>query len=138
VRYVLSVALSKTGTRIASGGADKRVRIWSVADGKALQAFEGHEKDVESVQFLRGDELLLSISEDRTMRLWDVGRGQQVLTAVFYSDGEYLAYTGKGLFTGTAGAARRLEVASDGQWQPLSDAEIERLYRTAGLEPAER
>jgi WD40 repeat protein len=106
-----------------------------VQDGKTLQALEGHEKDVECVQFLRGDELVLSISEDKTMRLWDAARGQQVLTAIFYADGEYLAYTAKGRFTGTAGAARRMEVSSGGQWQPLSETEAGPLYRPGGLEP---
>jgi WD40 repeat protein len=132
-RYVLSVALSKSAARIASGGADKSVRVWSVQSGQALHVLEGHEKDVEYVGFLRADDLVVSISEDRTLRVWDAVRGRHLLTAAFYADGDYVAYTSKGLFTGTPNVSRRLEIGTGAQPRALSDGDQQSLFKPEGF-----
>jgi hypothetical protein len=132
-RYVLSVALSKSAAYIASGGADRSVRIWSRQTGKPLQVLEGHEKDIECVSFLGTDNLVASVSEDKTLRVWDVVHGTQLLTAVFYPDGDYVAYDFKGRFTGLQGVAKRLEIGTGEKPRPLSDSERQTLFRPEGF-----
>jgi WD40 repeat protein len=39
---VTLVALSPDGTRVLSGSIDKTIRLWDVATGVLLRAFEGH------------------------------------------------------------------------------------------------
>ena len=43
--WVLSVAWSPDGTKLASGSRDQTVRIWEAATGKQLSQLKGHSED---------------------------------------------------------------------------------------------
>ncbi len=132
-RYVLSVALSKAGNLVASGGADKVVRIWNTSNGSKQAAFEGHQKDIEGVAFIDGDARVVTVSEDKTLRVWDIATRQLVLTAVFYADGDFVAYTPDGRYTGTTAAHRRLELVANGRPRSLSAADQAALHVEQGF-----
>ena len=68
--WVLSVAWSPDGTKLASGSRDKTVRIWEAATGKQLWQLRGHTDVVRSVCF-SSDGKELSGSDDSTVRNWD-------------------------------------------------------------------
>jgi WD40 repeat protein len=76
------VALSADGRRAVTGGGgdisdggfkkgtDFAVRLWDVADGKALTSFTGHADIVNVVALSPDGRYALSGSNDRTARLW--------------------------------------------------------------------
>ncbi|WBY54487.1 coatomer alpha subunit [Plasmodium yoelii yoelii] len=60
---------------IASGSDDKLIKLWRYNDSKCweLDTLRGHFNNVSSLLFHKNnDDLLLSNSEDRTMRVWDI------------------------------------------------------------------
>ncbi|CXH81066.1 coatomer alpha subunit, putative [Plasmodium berghei] len=60
---------------IASGSDDKLIKLWRYNDSKCweLDTLRGHFNNVSSLLFHKNnDDLLLSNSEDRTMRIWDI------------------------------------------------------------------
>ncbi|WP_052850496.1 WD40 repeat domain-containing protein [Streptomyces avicenniae] len=75
---VEAVAFSPDGGRLATGGHDAVVRVWDVASGDELMAFEGHQDWVGAVAWSPGGQFLATGSDDRTCRIWDVAGGQQV------------------------------------------------------------
>ncbi|CAD6585287.1 MAG: pre-rRNA processing protein, partial [Alectoria sarmentosa] len=68
---ILCVAASDTGKFVATGGADKRLIIWSADKLKPLRVFTQHRDAVTSLAFRRGTNQLYSSSKDRTIKIWD-------------------------------------------------------------------
>jgi WD40 repeat protein len=103
---------------LATGGgySDPSVALWDVQSGKQVPQFNGHTKDVEpkdvenrdveAVAFHPNQKWLISASETGRMKIWDVNSGNELLSIVSIPGGdEYVAYTPKGCYTGSANAA---------------------------------
>jgi WD40 repeat protein len=65
-----------------SSPKDKLIPLLFLVDpktGKQVRSFVGHEKRVKHVAFAPDGKTLLSVSDDGTARLWDVGTGKERL-----------------------------------------------------------
>ncbi len=69
---VLSVAFTGDGRLLASGGADRTVRVWSTEDGEQLASYSGHGHPVRSVVFAPDGRSLFSGGGDGTLLRWAV------------------------------------------------------------------
>jgi len=69
---ILTIAASSSGKFVATGGADKRLIIWSAADLTPLRVFTQHRDAVTSLAFRRGTNQLYSASKDRTIKTWSL------------------------------------------------------------------
>ncbi|KAL8903460.1 MAG: hypothetical protein Q9207_003918 [Kuettlingeria erythrocarpa] len=69
---ILTVAASSDGKFVATGGADKRLIIWSAADLKPLRIFTQHRDAVTGLAFRKGTNQLYSCSKDRTIKTWSL------------------------------------------------------------------
>lgn len=100
--WVSDVAVSSDGSRIASAGLDRTVRIWDTANGQLLHTLTGHSDAVNSVAFTPDGTRLASGSADGLVLVWNVADGV-LLSALegvddggvngvaFHPDGERLA-----------------------------------------------
>ena len=73
---LFGLSWSPDGTRVATGGADKVVRVTRVSDGKELVKFENHSDWVFRTAWLPDGSRFLSASRDRAIKLIDAGSGQ--------------------------------------------------------------
>jgi WD40 repeat protein len=93
---VYSARFSPDGKLVATGGYDKLVMIWNPDDVKPVDIkarlnnepdpkpnyarLSGHDGPVRSVSFSPNGQLVLSGSEDNTLRIWDVAAGESLKT----------------------------------------------------------
>ena len=70
---VLSVDVSSDGTIIASASKDNSLRLWDSATGKCVATCVGHTECVGSVALSRrSNEFLVSGSQDKTLKMWNL------------------------------------------------------------------
>ncbi|HEX3150825.1 MAG TPA: protein kinase [Gemmataceae bacterium] len=72
----LGVSFNHNGTRVASGGFDRTVRVWDPKTGAEKITLRGHTDCVWSVAFSNDGLRIASASFDGTARIWD-GTPQQ-------------------------------------------------------------
>ncbi|EJC98713.1 WD40 repeat-like protein [Fomitiporia mediterranea MF3/22] len=58
----------------ASCGADKIIKIMRISDQNPLLALQGHENEVNQVKFNASKTRLASCSDDKTVRIWEIGK----------------------------------------------------------------
>ncbi|MFW9929292.1 MAG: WD40 repeat domain-containing protein [Candidatus Thorarchaeota archaeon] len=66
-----------SGQRIITGGSDDSIRIFNLA-GEELFFFEGHLAPITDLAIHSSGKIVASVSEDKTLRLWDLESQKQL------------------------------------------------------------
>ncbi len=82
---VTSLAISSDGSQLLAGTRYCYAVLWDVTSGKELRRFAGHEHWITGVAM--NAERILTISEDRVVRLWDRNNGDTIRTFAHPLDG---------------------------------------------------
>jgi WD40 repeat protein len=111
--FFAALALSHDGSILATGSEaindpENAIRLWDSKTGKLLGVCRGHTQGVRWLAFAPEGETLASVSDDSTLRFWNVRTQQELLSIQqltnpmkdirFSPDGRWLAVkTTKGL-----------------------------------------
>jgi len=118
---VTSVAFSKDGTILASGGGSA-VILWEVATGRELRALTGHSKDITSIA-LNGEGILASGSEDATVKLWDIATGRELRTLTGHPRGvQSVAFSADGRILASSSVDEKVKL-----WEVATGRELRTL-----------
>jgi len=75
---VTAVCFSSDGKSIATGSADKTVKLWRVSDGKEIRTFQGTPSEVTKVEINRQGTSVLSVSANGIVSIWDMLTGKVI------------------------------------------------------------
>ncbi|XP_065209951.1 serine-threonine kinase receptor-associated protein [Planococcus citri] len=83
---VKSVDFSSDGNYFVTGSNEKIIRVFDLNKlDEAPATFVGHTNNLKHVTFFNNDKMLVSCSEDQTLRIWDRISGQEVQKINFSS-----------------------------------------------------
>jgi len=154
---VQAVAFSGARNLIASGGADRTVRIWHAETLAARGIYRGHREHVAALAFTPDGRRLASADLGGNVRIWSMtlrrlersiqAHKGKVAALAFSGDGRWLATAGEDgrvrlwdmtrprpprTFIGHSGAVRALSLAPDGTTLASAGADgVVRLWSTA-------
>lgn len=103
---IWSVSIAPCGYYFASSGSDSTARLWCTDRPAPVRIFSGHYSDnINCITWHPNCNYVLSGSDDRTIRMWDVQSGNCVR-----------------LLSGCAGEVNKVEVSPSGQYVAGADS----------------
>ena len=121
---VWSVAFDPDGRSLASGGADRMVRIWNTSTGLERRSFQVAASRVNAIAYSRDGKLLATASLDGPLGLWDPSTGKPVSILRGHAEPVFeLAFSGDGTRLLSAGQQATMKL-----WDLTSEPGL-RLFR---------
>lgn len=68
---VRSLAFGADGKLVLSGGSDGEVRVREIDDPRDYTLLKGHQGNVRAIVCTAGNEKIVTVGDDRTIRVWD-------------------------------------------------------------------
>nr|WP_042180530.1 serine/threonine-protein kinase [Kibdelosporangium sp. MJ126-NF4]CEL14428.1 High-affnity carbon uptake protein Hat/HatR [Kibdelosporangium sp. MJ126-NF4]CTQ88793.1 High-affnity carbon uptake protein Hat/HatR [Kibdelosporangium sp. MJ126-NF4] len=72
----MDVEFTPDGHTLATGGADRVIRLWRVRDGEPVGVISGHDAPVRRIRFTQDGGTMLTASQDSVLRLWEFPSGR--------------------------------------------------------------
>jgi U3 small nucleolar RNA-associated protein 12 len=114
---VLAFDSSSDDTILASGGADKSIKIWGLDFGDTHRSLHGHDDSITDLRFVKRTHNFFTCSKDKSVRYWDGDKFHQILLLRGHaSEVNSLAVSSNGAFVLSGGMDRQVRI-----WERTKD-----------------
>lgn len=81
---------SSSGEFLATGSRDKSIKLWD-ARGTLIKTLVGHDNWIRGLLFHPGGKYLLSVSDDKTIRCWDLAQEGKCVKTIDDAHGHFVS-----------------------------------------------
>jgi WD40 repeat protein len=120
------------GTRIATVNAAGLIELWTL-DGERLAALRGHTAVAKDIEFSPDDRLLVSASNDRTARIWNIASGAELARVDHKDEVDAARFDPAGGRFATASADKYAMLWDTASGAPIRAFSHESAVRSVGL-----
>ncbi|XP_014249763.1 protein FAN-like isoform X1 [Cimex lectularius] len=99
---IMSIAVNNSYTLLATGTSEGEIFLWSLKSFSIVKSLPGHKEAVNSIQFSADGTKLVTCSDDRTLKVYDLCTGTVVFSKCLIQKLKCLAWDGKTLLIGGA------------------------------------
>jgi len=89
--WINACEFTADGTRILSAG-ERTLEVWEAESGDELRALEGHTDKVNDCAVSPDGRFAVSVSDDWTLRVWDLAAGRELATLPLPGEGQSVAF----------------------------------------------
>ncbi|VDP20734.1 unnamed protein product [Echinostoma caproni] len=88
---VTSLSLGrKSGRVMATGGEDRRVKLWAVGKPTCILSLTGHTSSVEAIEFSQEEDCVAAGSLSGSIRIWDLEQVKSINSLDFHPFGNFV------------------------------------------------
>ncbi|MEM7017157.1 MAG: serine/threonine-protein kinase, partial [Pseudomonadota bacterium] len=73
---ITALALSTDGKFVISGGHDKTIKLWDIAQGNCIRELQGHSWPPTALALTRDGRCCASVANDHVLRVWELSTGK--------------------------------------------------------------
>ncbi|KZF24871.1 platelet-activating factor acetylhydrolase IB alpha subunit [Xylona heveae TC161] len=81
---------SSSGEFVATGSRDRKIKLWD-GRGTLIKTLDGHDNWVRGMVFHPGGRYLISVSDDKTMRCWDLEQEGKCVKTISDAHGHFIS-----------------------------------------------
>ncbi|KAK2761089.1 nuclear distribution protein pac-1a [Colletotrichum kahawae] len=131
-------AATNTAEFMATGSRDKAIRLWD-ARGNCIKTLAGHDNWVRALVFHPGGKYLLSVSDDKTLRCWDLAQEGKCVKVLNDAHSRFISCLrwAPGFFReGSASGTGQIDVSGSSSKAavPLQNAQIRCVIATGSVD----
>ncbi len=101
-----AVVYSPDAALMASGSADRTIKLWDTGSQGLLATLSGHKSAVTTLAFTPDGRYLLSASVDGEIKTWNLQDYREIMTYYTIGEDDWLAFTPDGFFDATPEARK--------------------------------
>lgn len=129
--YPTRVCFGADDNTLFVGYADGSIRCFDLKTKNELFSLTGHPATIEAMALDDSGRFLASAGRDSSIRIFDLGKRQEVIAIYYFNDRDWISVTPDNRFDGTAGGMERLHWLVAKKIVPLN--EFKQRYYQPGL-----
>jgi WD40 repeat protein len=124
-KKAMSVPVPQKKELLAAGNfSDYSIRVYNTLTSEEVKRFVGHVADIVSISLSPDGSILISTSNDGTIKIWDYNSGVELATLATFGNEGFVVYTPSGYYRASKDAVGGIAFNFNGELLPFEQLDL--------------